>query len=472
MAGMLASAALRPYVDEITLIETDELPSSPQPRRGLPQAAHNHMLLGGGAEAIEQLLPGTIDQLYAAGAHRRSYLDSILIRTAWAWSRRLQVDAYVIACSRDLIDHVIRRQLLGDPKIKVIESATVIGLAGGATRVTGAHVERAGEQPEIVEADLVIDATGHRSKAAQWLTQLGVGSAPEEHLDPGFAYSRRLYEAPPGFRDGFPGVLIQPQHGTGRPGIGAALMPNENGRWMVVMIGTRGAPPPTNEQDFLAFARDERTRLVADLISRARPLSPVRAYRDLVNRRYRFDKLPMPEGFVAVGDAAVRVNPTYATGMSMVARSALMLRQQASRGVGRPGFSRLAQGDVMKAGQGPWQLAVSIDQWYPDVRTNIRRQGGHGILRFTNRYTVTSTENQKVANAVYRVAAQMADPRTVMRLPLLLAVIRGPRQGPLTGDQSIRQYPPFAQVLDQPPLTLLQDAPDSPRRWTSPVTPR
>jgi flavin reductase (DIM6/NTAB) family NADH-FMN oxidoreductase RutF len=271
LAGMLTAAALMPYADEITVVEQDRLPDQPQPRKGLPQSPHNHMLLGGGAGAVEQLLPGTQDLLFAAGAHRRSYLDSILIRTNAGWGRRQTIDAYVIACSRDLIDHVVRRQVLGEGRIKTVQGASVLGLTGSATRVTGARIEVDGGSPETVTADLVVDATGHRSKTPAWLTGLGLPQVHEAFVDPGFAYSRRLYQAPPGLEEGFPGVLIQPEHGIGRPGVGAALMPNEDGRWMAVMIGTRGNRPPTDEEGFLRFARGERTRIVADLIAGARP---------------------------------------------------------------------------------------------------------------------------------------------------------------------------------------------------------
>jgi 2-polyprenyl-6-methoxyphenol hydroxylase-like FAD-dependent oxidoreductase len=451
LAGMLSAAALAPYVDEVTIVEQDRLPDSPQPRRGLPQSPHNHMLLAGGAAAIESLLPGTVDLLYAAGAHRRSYMHGILIRTAEAWGRRNEIDAFVIACSRDLLDHVVRQQVLRDGAIKVIESATVVGLTGDAARVTGARIEQEPGGPEVIEADLVVDATGHRSKSPAWLTELGLPLVKEEVVDPGFAYSRRLYEAPPGTPDDFPGVLIQPQHGTGRPGIGAALMPNENGRWMAVMIGTRGGRPPTDEDGFLEFAGNERTRLVADLISTARPISSVRAYNDLANRRRYYERLPVPEGFVVIGDAATRVNPTYATGMSAAAQSALVLRRRLARSGLKGRFSRKVQARIAKTAAGPWQMALSTDHWFPDVESNAKRRGGKRMLRFSARYSLTATESPAVGNAVFRVAAMQAPSGHLMRLPLILSVLRGPRRPPLTADQAIRQFPAFEDVVRQIP---------------------
>ncbi|MEV5973483.1 FAD-dependent monooxygenase [Streptomyces sp. NPDC051921] len=458
LAGMLSAAALAPHVDEITIVEQDRLPDRPEARRGLPQAAHNHMLLGGGAEAVERLLPGTLDRLYAAGAHRRSYLDSILIRTTEGWGRRHEIDAYVIACSRNLVDHVVRQQVLQEGKVKTVEAAAVTGLTGTAARVTGARFETGDGRTETVEADLVVDATGHRSKTPDWLVDLGLPRVEEEFVDPGFAYSRQIYEAPEGLREDFPGVLIQPEHGTGKPGVGAALMPNEDGRWMVVMIGTRGSRPPTDQEGFLAFARGERTRVVSELIAGARPISPVRAYNDLANRRRNYHKLPAPEGFIVIGDAATRVNPTYATGMSAAALSALVLRDHAARGELTGAASRKVQAGIAKATSGPWQMALSMDFWFPEVKTNVKPPGGERMMRFANRYAGVSTDKQPVGNAAFKVSALMAPASSLMRLPLLLSVWRGSPLPPLTADQALSQYPQFVRALDEVPAVGTDDA--------------
>ncbi len=69
MAGMLAAAALSSYAD-VTVVERDVLPEGPEPRRGLPQARHVHVIWSGGARAMEDLLPGVTDAWLAAGARR------------------------------------------------------------------------------------------------------------------------------------------------------------------------------------------------------------------------------------------------------------------------------------------------------------------------------------------------------------------------------------------------------------------
>jgi 2-polyprenyl-6-methoxyphenol hydroxylase-like FAD-dependent oxidoreductase len=157
----------------------------------------------------------------------------------------------------------------------------------------------------------------------------------------------------------------------------------------------------------------------------------------------------MPRGFLVIGDAATRVNPTYATGMSTAALSALELhRLAAARGVLDRRFARKAQGRIIEVAVGAWQMALGYDHWFPGVRANVKRRGGKRILRFSNRYMRASADLPAVANATYHVAALLAPASRLMRLPLLLSVLRGPRRPPLTADQAIAQYPSLLKALD------------------------
>lgn len=68
MTGMLAAAVLADFAD-VRIIERDVLPDGPHPRKGLPQARHAHVLWSGGVKALDDLLPGIVDQLVDQGAH-------------------------------------------------------------------------------------------------------------------------------------------------------------------------------------------------------------------------------------------------------------------------------------------------------------------------------------------------------------------------------------------------------------------
>jgi 2-polyprenyl-6-methoxyphenol hydroxylase-like FAD-dependent oxidoreductase len=447
MAGMLSATALAAHVDDVTVVEGDRFPEGPELRRGLPQGYHNHMFMSGGVQAADTLLPGLSDALYAAGAKRRGMPSDLLTLSAEGWYRRHRSgDSHVLLCSRALLDHTLRERVLADPRIKLIESAKVVGLDGSAARVTGVRIEQDGGAPRTLAADFVVDATGRRSKAPSWLTGFGLPEVQEDRVDAGFAYASRLYEAPPGTPEDFPGVLIQARSGTGEPGRGAALLPNEGNRWIVALIGTRGGQPPTDGQGFEEFARSLPDPAVADLIARATPAGRIQAYRGLPNWRRHYDRLPLPEGFVVVGDAVTTLNPNYATGMSIAALGALALRTELQRGGLVPGLGKRAQAAIAKASLGPWQMATGTDQWFPDAESTIKR-GPDLLRRFTARFARVTTENAALSDASFKVAALEAPPHSMMTLPALLTVFRGPREKPLTRQEAIAQYPEFGDLL-------------------------
>ncbi|MET7702256.1 FAD-dependent monooxygenase [Streptomyces sp. NPDC005485] len=451
MAGVLAAVALSRSADAVTIVDSDYYPDTPAPRRGLPQGHHNHMFMRGGVEALESLLPGITGELQAAGAKRRSLPSGNLTRSGEGWFRRQPSSAYVLLCSRDLTDHVVRGRALANERITVLQGTRVTGLTGSAERVTGVRIQPAGEDEQTLDADLVVDATGRRSKAPDWLAALGVPAVYEEVVDGGFAYASRVFEAPPGLREDFPGVLIQAQAGTGKPGRGAALLPNEGRRWIVTLFGTRGAVPPTDEEGFVEFARATRHPVIAELIDKARPVSEIRPYRGMANRRRYYEKLPVPEGFLATGDSLMAPNPNYGTGMSQAARQAVALRETLRRHRGlRPGLSRKAQKALAKIAVAPWMAATTQDHFFPDVQSNAKRRPSPSQQRLNERITKVAAENGRVAEAVFNAAALSGSPLAIFAPANLLALLRGPRLPQLTAAQAIAQFPEFGDILDAP----------------------
>ncbi|MFJ7023414.1 NAD(P)/FAD-dependent oxidoreductase [Streptomyces sp. NPDC101117] len=446
LAGMLAAAALTGTVDQVVVLERDTFPDSPEPRRGLPQGHHSHILMRGGVEAVDELLPGTVDQLYAAGAKKRGLPSGALARGPEGWMERLDTDAYLLLCSRDLLDHVVRRQVLGNDRVAVREATKVLGLTGSATRVTGVLAETP-EGQERLDADLVVDATGRGSRAPTWLTALGLPQVREDVVDAGITYVSRWFEAPPGTKDDFPGVMIQMTPGTGEPGQGAGLLPMEEGRWILSLFGSRGGEPPNDEDGFARFARERHHPIIADLIAQATPSGPIRTYRNIPDRRRRYEKLPLPDGFVVIGDAASALNPVHGTGMSVAAQCARLLRDELAGGGLRPKLTRRVQAGIARINGGAWRLAVNTDQGLPDVRANVRLQGGALADRMAARVARTGCRDPHVINAVFSVAS-LVKPMTAMMSPaFLLAVLRGPRKPALTSEQAIAQFPEFGDLL-------------------------
>ncbi|MCM1968270.1 NAD(P)/FAD-dependent oxidoreductase [Streptomyces sp. G1] len=361
-AGVLVARVLSRHVDEVTVVEGGRYPAGPGVRPGLPQAFHSHVLVTAGAQALDTLLPGTLEALLARGAHRRGLPDGALILSADGWFRRHETGAFMVSCSRWLMDHVIRQRALAGGAVTVRERTRVVGLVGDASRVTGVRVTGEDGSEATLRADLVVDATGRRSRAGRWLTGIGGPGVEEEVVDPGLAYSTRIYRAPPGLAADLPAIMLHPRPSSGRPGYGATLFPIEGGRWIFTLTGTRAARPPVDEPGFTDGARSLRSPIVAELLAAAEPLGGVRPFRATANRRRYFERLPLPDGFLVIGDALTAVNPVYSHGMSVALLGALRLdRELAERGA-RPSALPAVQAAVAEAAAESWRMATEQDR--------------------------------------------------------------------------------------------------------------
>ena len=357
-AGMLAAEVLARHVDAVTIIESGWYPAGPGTRPGLPQAHHNHVLIADGARALETLLPGIGADLYARGAHRRGLTGETLILSSHGWFRRYETGAYVISCSRWLIDHAVRQRVLARRAVSVRARTRALGLTGDASRVTGVIVRPRGGRAETIQADIVIDATGRWSRAARWLAEIGGHEIEEVTIRSGAVYSTRLFQAPAGLAAGIPAVMIHPRLTGAHPDIGATLFPIEGGRWIVTLTGNHGAEPPSDERGFTDFALSLPSTIVAELMAAAAPAGGVLPYRATASTRRFFDRARLPDGFLAVGDAVVAVNPVYSHGMSVAALGALRLDiELTQRGAGPEVFPGI-QPAIAAAAERSWWLAT------------------------------------------------------------------------------------------------------------------
>ncbi|MFB9518156.1 FAD-dependent monooxygenase [Streptomyces purpureus] len=435
---MLAAAALRDRADAITVVERDVLPAEPEPRKGLPQARHVHVLWSGGARAVEDLLPGVTDRWLAAGARRVPLPTGLVSMQAQGWIRRWSEMQFMIACSRDLLDWVVREEVVALPGVNVLERTELLGLEGGSTRVTGVRVRDAEGAERVLEADLVVDASGRGSRAPAWLASLGVPQVHEEEVDSGLVYASRIFRAPEGAED-YPVVNVQSDAREPRPGRTTTIVPIEGRRWQVTLSGTRGGQPSSAADEFEAFARSVRHPVVGELIAHAEPLTDVAVSRSTVNRRRFFEKVrEWPEGFVALGDAVATYNPVYGHGLSVAAQGAVALRENVSvHGLAAPGLAQRVQRAVARPVATAWDLATGQDILYPGAVGKQPGLAAKALRRYVDRLLLTATGRPRITKAFFDVITLSAPVTSLVRPDIVLGVLRGPRRPP----------------LDTPPLT-------------------
>ncbi|MFJ6983908.1 MULTISPECIES: NAD(P)/FAD-dependent oxidoreductase [unclassified Streptomyces] len=434
IAGLLAAAAVGGHFDAVDIIEAHELPSGPETTRaGVPQAAHFHTLLSGGARAIDAILPGTVDEMVASGANRVPVTTDMVMYSPEGWYRRWQnATHHQVTASRDLTDWVIRQQLLKNVDVTIHQHTRVTGLLGDERRVTGVRLRSSTGEEREMSARLVIDASGRSSRTPRWLAERGITGLREKRVDSGLSYASRLYRAPVPTR-GWPIVNVQADFRNGQPRAGC-IGPVECDRWRVSLFGPAISELGRNPDAFEQYARELRHPVVADLIARAEPLGEVVVTRTTANRRYFYERLRgWPDGLVVTGDAVAAFNPVYGQGMSVAALSALAIRNTLSRGGSERGLARRAQRAVSRPVDAAWSLSVGTDIHRPDIAGRGPNLADRVLQRYVSRLSRTATGSHLVATALTDVLMLEAPPASLLTPKVLLAAWRGPRRPQLDG---------------------------------------
>src|SRR5690349_20535453 len=128
MAGLVSARVLADHFDRVTVFERDRLPEAADPRRGVPQARHVHVLLMSGRRVLDRLFPGLVDEYRAAGATELDTARDVAWLTGFGWGVRFESDMRVIGATRDLIEWGVRRRVAADPRIHIRSDADVSGL--------------------------------------------------------------------------------------------------------------------------------------------------------------------------------------------------------------------------------------------------------------------------------------------------------------------------------------------------------
>lgn len=423
MAGLLAARALADRYAEVVLVDRDDPPADPAPRRGVPQGRHIHALLAGGQQALEQLLPGLTDELVVAGAARGDLLADTRMYLSGHRLRSVRSGLAFVSVSRPLLEDRVRRRVLARPEVRMVGSCDAVGLvtSADARHVTGARVLRRadGSAPQVLDAALVVDATGRGSRAADWLAGLGHARPPEERVPVDVGYATRTYRLPPDVLDGALGVLLglSPDHPRG-----GALARIEGDRWMVSLIGVRGEHPPTDPAGFAAFAASLGFPDITRALEAGEPLDEPVAHRFPANVRRRYDRLrTLPAHFLVLGDAVCCLDPAYGQGMSIAALEAVALRrhlEHRSRVAPRAWYRQVARITAPV-----WDVTAGADRTFAQVDAAPSRRT-RLLAAYVARLHAAAAHDPVLATTVARVSGLVATPTAVVRPPVVARVVR------------------------------------------------
>lgn len=414
LAGLFSARVLADFFAKVTIVDRDELTVPNPARRGLPQFHHLHGLLCRGQQIIEEHFPGITDEMVANGAQ----IGDMAKDVRWIINGKplvqVESDLAVLTASRPFFERHIRDRVFALPNVEVVDGANVLRLetTTDSRRVTGAWVERGGAE-WLIEADLVIDATGRGSRTSTWLKELGYPEVAEEKHKIGMGYTTRHYRIPDSAYAGDISINTVASAGVPR---GTICQKIDGGRSIVTAYGILGDHPPTDPDGFHEFVRSLAVPDIYEVLQQSEPLDEPFAYRFPTNLRRHYELLSdFPAGLLVTGDAVCSFNPSYAQGMTVSAIESLVLRRHLADSGGAPDPLLFFKSIAEEAIDGCWQMAVGADLSFPEVEGE-RTEEVLEAHAFIAKVQDAAARDAAVARAYVRIIG-LVDPPSVLHDP-------------------------------------------------------
>ncbi len=330
---------------------------------------------------MERFFPGFATALDQAGAPSLRWLTDVNLYLSNGWLKRNDLNIITRTTTRPNLEWIVRQELAKLANVTFVDNCQVNGLVTDTsrTRLTGLNISyrravvEQDNQAEVLEADLIVDASGRNSKFPEWLKTIGYESPAETQVNSKLGYASCLYSKlsyEPDWK--FIGINAkapdQPR--------GGSISHQEGGQWMVTLMGYgEQHQPPTDLDGFLAFAKGMPSPEIYDALKTATPLSAISGYADTMNVWHHYEKLKqMPQSMIVLGDAVCCFNPIYGQGMTTAALAAETLNTCLSQRKPINGLGMSFQKQLAKVIANPWLLATGADFQFPE--TEGKRPGG------------------------------------------------------------------------------------------------
>ncbi|HKP61894.1 MAG TPA: FAD-dependent oxidoreductase [Polyangiales bacterium] len=382
VGGLATALALKNSNYEVTLLERDPEPPDIPPeqafeawaRPGVPQFRHAHILLARLQTTLRDHHPELLQELLDAGLEL-STVEEVLPSARYPHYEpppKDDADMLHLWGRRPTFEFVIRRYVGRLPNVRFMHSVKVTDLltekVGSALRVRGVEFTRDAET-ETLLADIVIDASGVRTKLPEMLR--AKGARIDVDLNPsGFVYSCRHYR----LKD--PAAAPKREDGGGNLDfLGYATFYAEHGHYAL----TFGCPVEETELAH-AIARPEGFEALCEQLPVLRhwtrnsePTSKVLGAGKFENRWLRY-RTSGPEllDYFAVGDSHVETNPMYGRGCASAFVQSTVLGAVLAETSDPSQRSRLYYERSRQLLQPYFQMAIATDRIY-HTRAKLKR---------------------------------------------------------------------------------------------------
>jgi len=422
IGGLLAARVLADAYNRVLVVDRDQLTGAEGPRRGVPHGRHAHALLARGQQIFEELFPGLHQQMVAEGVPSGDMAGNL----RWYFNgRRLhpaQTGLESVSATRPVLEGHVRRRVSAIPNVEFLEQHAIRNLVtDGHGRVTGVEVAGEANQSsgQVLEADLVVDATGRGSRMPTWLEELGYARPDEDRIKMDLAYTTRHFRLR---RDPYGTDLsINPVASPAFPR-GAFFPKLGNDISMLSLTGILGDVPPADLEGFLEYARSLPAPEIYAAIRDAEPVDEPVTFKIPASVRRRYELLTaFPSRLLVFGDAVCAFNPVYGQGMTAAALQSVALRSHL-QAHDEPDALRFFQ-QIAGLLDAPWEISTLGDLGFPAVEGDrtIKVVVGNGYMSHLH---AAATNDPYVTASFFRVAGLIDPPQALMRPTLLAHVFR------------------------------------------------
>jgi 2-polyprenyl-6-methoxyphenol hydroxylase-like FAD-dependent oxidoreductase len=369
MGGLMAAGVLSRYFSEVIVLDKDKLPDDFSPRKSVPQGSHVHALLVQGRRNLEKIFPGLTSDLIDRGVVcSRSGLEFCVHDDA-GWQPRRDLDLLLLTMSRPLLEGTVREHATNNDRVSIRGKCRVEGWDVTEGMLSGVTIRGEGG-PETLAADLVIDATGRTGNSLSWLEASGYGPVEETTLEIGTGYASALFKQPENWSSAIDSMSIMSADPDTRGGF---IFSIENGHWFASLQGRFDQQPPSDPDEFMAYAKNLCVPDFYDWISQGERVTPIKTYKAPISRWRHYDRLAdFPGRLLPLGDAVAHVNPVYGQGMTLASTHVMnlweILAEQAADGGSLDGLAKPYFDRVQRFTASVWTTLENVEFTYAGTK--------------------------------------------------------------------------------------------------------
>ena len=320
VCGLATAMMLAKDGHEVTILERDpqDVPDSIDgawgawERKGVAQFHQAHNLFPGVRLILQSELPEVFDTFERAGAYRFDMVGNLPPMITDREPRPIDTNLWSLTGRRTTIEYVVARAAANAPNVDVRRGVQAVELITGSSANGGTpHVigVRAADGDEY-RADLVIDATGRRSKLNDWVTSVGGRAPVEDAEEGGFSYYTRFYTG-----DAVPAIVGPFVAGFGT--ISILTLPGDNLTWSVTVFCASGDRPLKALRHAEVFDRVVASSPLQAHWLQGTPLTDILPMSGVLDRYRRIaaDGSPAATGLLPLADAWACTNPSAGKGI-------------------------------------------------------------------------------------------------------------------------------------------------------------